>query len=289
MIPDKAPAGDALFASHPRSYQRNRYVYPVLSRRSGGISIGINLNLDKICNFDCVYCQVDRGQPGEKAFVDLAILEGELEAMVAAVTEGAVFAGPPFRNAPAELRQLRDIAFSGDGEPTTFVNFDEIVGVSAKVRQRHALDGVKLVLITNASMFHRPAVRRGLSILDAHGGEVWAKLDAGTAAYYTRVARSAIPFSRILDNLRAAARERPLVIQTLLMRLAGEPPPDAEIAAYADRLAEITAAGGTVKLVQLHSVARPPAEAFVSALTRAELTAIAERVRRRTGLGVAVY
>ena len=48
------------FAAHPRTYHENKFVYPVLSRRSGGISIGVNLNPDKICNFDCIYCQVDR-------------------------------------------------------------------------------------------------------------------------------------------------------------------------------------------------------------------------------------
>ena len=37
---------------HPREYANFTYAYPVLSRRSGGVSIGVNLNPDKICNFD---------------------------------------------------------------------------------------------------------------------------------------------------------------------------------------------------------------------------------------------
>jgi wyosine [tRNA(Phe)-imidazoG37] synthetase (radical SAM superfamily) len=145
------------------------------------------------------------------------------------------------------------------------------------------------VLITNASMFHRPRVRRGLKILDANGGEIWAKLDVGTEAYYRRIIRSSIPLARILDNLREAARVRPIVIQSLFLRLEGQPPPPEEQDAYCDRLNEITASGGRIKLVQVHTVARPPAERFVSSLSNAEVDALAERVRRRTGLEVAAY
>ena len=57
-------------------------------------------------------------------------------------------------------------------------------------RQERRLDQLKLVLITNASMFHREAVARALEVLDANNGEIWAKLDAGTEAYYQQVARS---------------------------------------------------------------------------------------------------
>ena len=61
------PAAASLFQDHPRSFEANRYVYPVLSRRAGGISIGVNLNVDKVCNFHCVYCQVSRGGARRKA------------------------------------------------------------------------------------------------------------------------------------------------------------------------------------------------------------------------------
>ena len=276
------------FASHPRSFERNHYVYPVLSRRSGGISIGVNLNVDKVCNFDCVYCQVDRSEQGEKEFVELPRLVEELEAMLELVVSGRVYEEPRFATIPPPLRRLNDIALSGDGEPTTYRNFDLIAEACAAVRRRGPAD-LKLVLITNASMFHRPRVRRGLEILDANQGEIWAKLDVGTEAYYRRIIRSSIPLSRILENLRDAAQVRPIVIQSLFLRLEGQPPSPEEQDAYCDRLNEITASGGRIKLVQVHTVARPPAERFVAALSNAEVDALADRVRRRTGLEVAVY
>jgi wyosine [tRNA(Phe)-imidazoG37] synthetase (radical SAM superfamily) len=208
---------------------------------------------------------------------------------LALVTSGRLFEHGKFASTPPDLRRLNDIAFSGDGEPTTYRNFDELVQRCAEIKQRLAPPGVKMVLITNASMFHRPAVERGLAILDAHQGEIWAKLEAGTQEYYRLVERTTIPFRRILDNITAAARVRPLVIQALFMRIAGDPPPPAELAAFCDRLNDITAAGGALSLIQLYTVARPPAESYVSPLTDAELAELAQLVQARTGLQTATF
>jgi wyosine [tRNA(Phe)-imidazoG37] synthetase (radical SAM superfamily) len=273
-----------LYSDHGRTYRENKFVYPVLSRRSAGISIGVNLNPDKVCNFDCIYCQVDRRSEAETQFVETDRLLAELDAMFRFVVSGEIFQDAKFADVPAPLRRLNDVAFSGDGEPTTYRNFDEIIAAAAALKTRHGLDSVKMVLITNASMFHRPAVERGLAILDAHNGEIWAKLETGTEEYYQLVERTKVPFRRVLDNIASAAQRRPLVIQSLFMRIKGDPPPSAEIAAFSDRLNEITAAGGAIKLVQVYTVARQPAESFVAALTHAEVDAIVETVRQRTGL-----
>lgn len=278
-----------LFTAHPRGFEANRYVYPVVSRRSGGVSIGVNLNPDKVCNFDCIYCQVNRVEPGETRFVDLPGLVAELDATLELVQSGRLFEHPRFAATPLPLRRLNDIAFSGDGEPTTHKNFDEVVAACAEVKRRRGADQVKLVLITNASMFHRPAVERGLALLDALQGEIWAKLEAGTDAYFQLVERTSIPFRQVLDNITAAARRRPLVIQALFMRIHGQPPPTAEQEAFCDRLREIVAAGGQLKLVQIYTVARRPAEDFVAPLARGEVDALAALVRARTGLPTAAF
>jgi wyosine [tRNA(Phe)-imidazoG37] synthetase (radical SAM superfamily) len=278
-----------LHALHARTFETNKFVYPVLSRRSRGISVGVNLNPDKVCNFDCIYCQVDRTRQSETRFVEIEQLLSELDATLELVTSGAIFQTEKFRGTPAELRRLNDIAFSGDGEPTTYRNFDEIIAACAGVKHRRALDSVKLVLITNASMFHRPHVERGLAILDANQGEIWAKLEAGTDEYYQLVERTPIPFSQILENVTSAARLRPLVIQSLFMRIAGEPPTAAERAAFCQRLVDISAAGGQLKLVQIYTVARQPAESYVAPLTNSEVDAIARLVADRTGIETAAF
>jgi wyosine [tRNA(Phe)-imidazoG37] synthetase (radical SAM superfamily) len=273
-----------LIRQHAREFGRNRFVYPVLSRRSRGLSVGVNLNPDKVCNFDCIYCQVDRTSTSETQFVEMPALLDELDQMLDVVTSGELFEEPPFSDVPQDLRRLNDIAFSGDGEPTTYRNFDEIVAQCAGVKRARGLDSVKLVLITNASMFQRAHVRRGLEVLDANQGEIWAKLDAGTEGYFQLVDRTSISFQQILANITHAARKWPLVIQALFMRIHGQSPPPEEIAAFCERLGEIVAQGGVIKLVQVYTIARPPTESFVTPLTDQEVNAIVDQVRTRTGL-----
>ena len=148
----------------------------------------------------------------------------ELDTTLRLVASGEIYESEKFCETPDELRRLNDIAFSGDGEPTTYRNFDQLMTDCAELKRRHDLGDVKMVLITNASMLHRPHVRRGLAVLDANQGEIWAKLEAGTEAYYQLVDRTPIPFEKILDNITAAACVRPLVIQALFMRIHDEPP-----------------------------------------------------------------
>ncbi|QDT21281.1 radical SAM protein [Gimesia chilikensis] len=278
-----------LHSQHQRTYHENKFVYPVLSRRSKGISIGVNLNPDKICNFDCIYCQVDRREESETRFVGFDQLLQELDHMLKFVLSGEIYQDEKFQSVPQELRRLNDIAFSGDGEPTTYKNFDQIVAAVADLKRKHGANDVKLVLISNASMFHRPGTQAALKIFDENQGEVWAKLDAGTEEYFKLIDRTKIRFSQILENITAAAKQRPIVIQSLFMLVNEEPPSDAEIDAYCARLNEFVAAGGQIKLVQVYTIARSTAEAYVTSLKSGQVDEIARKVREATGLTTEVY
>lgn len=279
----------SLHLQHERRFANNRFVYPVISRRSRGLSIGVNLNPDKVCNFACIYCQVDRTVAGDTRFVELDRLVAELDETLALAASGRLFETDKFRSVPQELRRLNDIAFSGDGEPTTHRNFDEIIAACAEVKRRHGLNDVKMVLITNASRFHRPHVQCGLEILDRNQGEIWAKLDAGTEEYFRLVDRSPVPLARVLENIAQAACVRPLVIQSLWMRIRGKPPPDEEIHAFCRRLCDITASGGRLSLIQVYTIARQPAESYVAPLSDDEVDRIAAAVIRETGLPAAAF
>ncbi|MEC8240619.1 MAG: radical SAM protein, partial [Planctomycetota bacterium] len=276
-----------LFQQHSRNFEQNRFVYPVISRRSGGVSIGVNLNPDKVCNFDCIYCQVDRTRQSETRFVETDALLTELRGVLELVVSGDLFELQRFSETPPSMRRLNDIAFSGDGEPTTFRNFDEIIQACAEVRQDVGATESKMVLITNASMFHRPHVQNGLEILDRNCGEIWAKLDAGTEEYFQIIDRTKFTLKHVMGNLVLAAKLRPIVIQSLWMRVDDEPPTIDELEAYSDRLNEIVSAGGVIKLVQIYTVARQPAESYVSPLTNDEVDFWVNEVRRRTRLNVA--
>jgi wyosine [tRNA(Phe)-imidazoG37] synthetase (radical SAM superfamily) len=274
---------------HRRDFADNLYVYAVVSRRSKGVSIGINLNPDKVCNFDCVYCQVDRRTPPVVRVVEVPRLLAELEDMLDRVQSGELFEMDRFHETPPGFRRLNDIAFSGDGEPTTCPEFLPIVQAIAELKKTRGLDAVKLVLITNATRLHHPPVAESLKVLDENNGEIWAKLEAGTDAYYHEIERTTIPLSRVLENITTAAIARPVVIQAMFLKLHGEPPSRPELEAFCDRLNDIIAAGGKFKLVQVYTVAREPAERWVSALGNKEVDAIVEMVRKRTGLLVEPY
>ncbi len=277
------------YRQHGRNWRRNAYVYPVVSRRSGGLSIGINLNPDKACNFDCVYCQVDRRVPPTVRKVDLDIVREELQHLLATAVDGSLFRESPFDCLPADQRVVRDIAFSGDGEPTTYPKFAEAVQLAADVKAAFKLEETRIVLLTDACYLNRPAVTPGLETLARNNGEIWAKLDAGTEAYYQQINRPNYPLSHVLENIEFAAKQWPVVIQSLWMRVDGAPPPDDEVRAFADRLNEMRAAGGQFKLVQVYTIARDTAESFVTALDRTELIHVAEIVRNETRLPIELY
>jgi wyosine [tRNA(Phe)-imidazoG37] synthetase (radical SAM superfamily) len=279
-----------LFTQHSRSWRQNRYVYPVISRRSKGLSIGANLNPDMVCNFDCVYCSVDRTVPPTVREVDLGVLREELDHLIGLASSGELFREAPFDQTPEHLRRINDVAFSGDGEPTSFQQFGEACRIAVELLEKHGRAGdVKIVVITNATLFHQRRVQEALAYLDEHNGEIWAKLDAGTEAYYRRIERTSIPLGRVLENIRAAGRVRPIVIQSMFLRFEGEGPGEAEIGEYVERLRELMAGGCRIKLVQVYTVARGTAVAACAPVPAAELDAISERVRRGTGLEVETY
>jgi wyosine [tRNA(Phe)-imidazoG37] synthetase (radical SAM superfamily) len=265
--------------TRPRALRTNLYVYAVLSRRAEGVSIGVNLSPHKGCNFDCSYCQVDRRTPATVKTVDLAILRDEIRDAFDAAKSGDLFVDQRFAGTPKSMLVLADVAFAGDGEPTNEPWFADAARVVAEERTRAGLTSLPFRIITNATVFHQPKVAETLRFLDAHGLDVWAKLDAGTEAYYLFVDRTRVPFRRVLDNLLLCAKERPTTIQSLFARHHGEPPSDAEIAAWAERLRELRAGGATIPWVQVHTVSRPPAESWVQPLTMDELEKIAAAAR----------
>lgn len=264
---------------HRRVWLDFDYCYPVISRRSRGLSLGVNLNPDKVCNFGCVYCEVDRRTPPKRRDIDLDQLEREMEVLLGLGASGRIYDFPPFSATPEEQRRLNDIAFSGDGEPTTAPEFLPAVERLAQLKWRLGLHEVKLVLITDASRLQAREVVQAMDVLAANQGEVWAKLDAGTEAHYQAVARTLVPFERILQNLEVTARLRPLTLQSLFLEWQGQGPSTEEVAAYCGRIQQILRMGGRIQAIQLYTVARPTPEPAARPLTAAALDAVAAQVK----------
>ncbi|HEX5802987.1 MAG TPA: radical SAM protein [Azospira sp.] len=272
---------------HRRDYAGFRYVYPVVSRRARGVSVGINLNPNNACNWACVYCQVPDLQRGGPPPIDLAQLERELETLLDDIVHGDFM----LREVAEEARTLMDIAFSGNGEPTSAAEFPQAVDRALRVIDELALPpAVKLRLITNGSLLHRPAVQEGIRRIGGQGGEppergtaagrgeVWFKIDRATAAGIEAVNRIAFTPDKARSNLLRCADLAPTWIQTCWFAVDGRPPDEAEQQAYLELLDSVRT---KIKGVHLYGLARPslqPDSARLGRLSADQLAAFAARI-----------
>lgn len=271
-------------SNHDRDLAGLTYVYPVLSRRAGGVSVGINLNPNNACNWHCAYCQVPGLVRGKAPVIDLAVLEAELSGFLSALVRGDWLAV----NAPEGMRQIRDIAFSGNGEPTSAEAFTAAIDVVVRLRAAFGLDDVPLCLITNGSLMAQARVQAGLDRLAAAGGEVWFKVDAGEAAAIERINGVSLDPQALSRHLSICAAHCPTWVQTCMFRWDGEVPSAAFIDAYLEVL--LGACPERLQGVLLYGIARPSMQveaSHLSPLSAVELEQIADRIKQK-GLTVRV-
>ncbi|HAV63084.1 MAG TPA: radical SAM protein [Verrucomicrobiales bacterium] len=272
----------------PRIFLGFQHVYLVISPRARGLSLGINFNPDKSCNFDCVYCEVNRDRRLPRCELDIPAMTGELEQMLHLVQGGGLEELAPFDALPPSLTVLRHVAISGDGEPTTCPAFLQAVQGIHHLRASARSGFFRLVLITNASGLDRPGVLAGLQLFTPHD-EIWAKLDVGTQAAMDEVNRAEVPLEKILDNILLVARQRPVIIQSLFTSVGGKRLSAAEINAYANRLRDLKQQGARIPLVQVYSASRPTSSDRCHHLGLSELSQIARAVRSISGLHAEVF
>lgn len=270
---------------HNRFQEGFEYVYPVVSRRAGGLSLGINLNTNNACNWRCIYCQVPDLIRGAPPPVDLEALEEELSVFLSQILSGSYLED----QVPKGQRRLNDIAFSGNGEPTSAPNFADAVKTIHGVRVRaNVPEVVKTVLITNGSLMHQHKVMKGVRDLAGINGEVWFKIDRATVEGAQLINDTKINKSRIMSNLEASAKACPTWIQTCLFKLDGLHPADSDLDAYVQLIGEAVARGIPFKGILLYGLARQshqPESARLSKLDDGWLNAFAHRLRE---LGVTV-
>lgn len=251
-----------------------RYVYPVVSRRAGGVSIGINLNPNNACNWACVYCQVPSLTRGGPVPIELDLLEHELRTLLDNIVLGDFMV----HQVPPEARRLMDIAFSGNGEPTSTPEFPDVVALVLRVMASYPLGGVKLRLITNGSLISRRHVQAGVALIGKADGEVWFKLDAADAANIARVNRVKLSPDAVLNRLRSCSQLAPTWVQTCVFAMDGKAPDDIQVTAYLAALAEVR---NDIRGVLLYGLARPSMQAAaprLSALAPSWLDHLAERI-----------
>ncbi len=213
---------------------RNHIFGPVPSRRFGR-SLGIDCNAPKTCTLDCVFCQL-----------------GPTNHLTTAPQEPV-----PVQDLLQEIKDWLDsdgqadvLTFSGSGEPTLHPGLGEIIeGI-------RSLCSMKILLLTNGTLLHRPAVRAAARKADM----VKYSLSAWDQASFERINRPhpEITFEILLQGLKAFRPEfsGQLFQETFVIQGVNDTPAAMErIAAYARIIRP--------DRVQLNTAVRPPAQSWV--------------------------
>ena len=257
------------WADHNRRFAGFNFAYPVISRRAKGLSVGINCTPNGVCSFNCVYCQVCKNSEKEKIkFPSTDEILLELKKLLSIYRETKL--AEHFPGIEEKDRMLKDIALSGDGEPTFYPYFAELCEALQKI-QNECPENPKLTLITNATQICEERIISGLEFLTSQNGEIWGKLDAGTDEFLQFIDRpqKKINIASIENNLKFAVSKFPLRIQTMLCEEQGQIPSKAEIESYTQIVRRIYEANPQNLLsIQLYSVVRQTADNSVKSLPR---------------------
>jgi wyosine [tRNA(Phe)-imidazoG37] synthetase (radical SAM superfamily) len=273
----------------PRDFLDNRFVYMVISPRARGLTLGVNMNPDKWCNFDCQYCEVNRATPSAQSTLDVGAMAAELHRTLTHIQQGRLREHPQYHFLSDELLQLRHVALSGDGEPTLSPHFAEAVDAVVHVRALGGFPFFKIVLLTNGTGLDQLQIQESLKRF-TKSDEIWVKLDGGTQEYLDKVCRlKHVTLGKILSNILHLARQRPVVIQSLFPAINGEEPSAEDIEQYAHRLKELKSDGAQIPLVQIYSANRPMSHAECGHLPLKTLSHIAQVVRQVSGLRAEVF
>jgi wyosine [tRNA(Phe)-imidazoG37] synthetase (radical SAM superfamily) len=273
---DQSTDAQLAVTDHNRDFTGMRYVYPVISRRAGGVSVGINLNPNNACNWRCVYCQVPELQRGDAPPLEMALLRAELDGFLRDLLEGDFM----LRHVPEETRRIVDVALAGNGEPTSAKEFPDVISLIGEVLREYGLDQqLVLRLITNGSRVMRATVQEGLRRMGARHGEIWFKVDAGSPTARQHINDIAMKTDAVIRNLRTAASLCPTWVQTCAFGWGDRVPLAEDLPSYL----ELLRAAGPERLqgVHLYSLARPSLQPEATALRRlsvAELEAIAKPI-----------
>ncbi len=252
--------------NHDRDKAGLSYVYPVLSRRSGGLSIGINLNTNNACNWQCIYCQVPDLVRGSAPAVNFEKFEDEFRYFLKDVIHGDFYER---ESVPDEDRVIRDIAISGNGEPTTAKDFEHVVDVINTVISEYDINRkAKIVLITNGSMMNKQAVQSGIRKITESGGEVWFKVDSVTPAGIDRINIVKGSVDSTLKKLTISCELCPTWIQTCFFALDKNSPTEKETNAYLNFLNTIKSENISIEGVLLYGIARPSMQPGADKLSR---------------------
>jgi wyosine [tRNA(Phe)-imidazoG37] synthetase (radical SAM superfamily) len=225
---------------------------PVNSRRLG-LSLGIDLVPAKICNFDCIYCEVGvtTGLTAKRReYTPTSEIIAELEEFFAGLdSESAGW--PDF------------VTLTSSGEPTLHTGIGEVIRYV-----KRQLD-IPVAVLTNGALLSDSQVRIDLLAADI----VVPSLDAARSTTLAAINRPALECAdpeKIIEGLVCFAEEFGGEIWLEILLVAGVNDSDKDIAALVAAVERIRP-----DRVQLNTVVRPPAESWARSLPESRMNEIA--------------
>ncbi|MDD1622227.1 MAG: radical SAM protein [Methylococcaceae bacterium] len=254
--------------NHDRDIAGLKYIYPVMSRRAGGLSIGINFNPNNACNWRCIYCQVPDLQRGNAPEMDFGLLADELHFFLDYVQHGDFFTR---FNITQEQRVIKDLAISGNGEPTSLKDFDKAIRLIGEIATGEGVFPTsKFVLISNGSLIHQSTVQAGLSELARYNGELWFKLDSASEQGRKLINNTGQSQKKLLEHLKIAADLCLTKMQTCMLHYQ-QAWSDSEKQAYLRLLTELRDRQIKVQKIMLYSIARQSFQPEAESLQKANI------------------
>ncbi|KAF3981869.1 MAG: radical SAM protein [Methylococcales symbiont of Hymedesmia sp. n. MRB-2018] len=267
-------------ADHSRDIAGLKYIYPVLSRRAGGLSIGINFNPNNACNWRCVYCQVPNLIRGSAPEMNFKLLEEEFRFFLDRVLKGSFY--EQF-SVPEKQRVIKDIAISGNGEPTSLNGFDKAIELIGQIAlEQGVLPSSDFVLISNGSLMHHSQVQQGLKVLNHYNGQVWFKLDSATQEGRNKINDSRQSNKKMVDNLSRCSAVCDTRVQTCMLDFLSYEEMLKEKEAYVALLQKIRQRVKKVDKIMLYTIARPPLQPEAGEITKTaykQMNLFADRLR----------
>ena len=247
--------------NHDRNIFQGKYIYPVVSRRAGGLSLGINLNTNNACNWQCIYCEIPNLIRGKPEAIDLLKLENELDYWLDEIINKS------FLDQYTDKKtEFKDIAFSGNGEPTASKEFGAVTKIIIKKISKFNLGHkIKIRLITNGSYISDPKIQKALASIKKFNPEVWFKIDHVRPEEVMAINQINLSTKNLKKNLEACLNKCPTIIQTCLFRIDKKLPKQGALGAYINFLKPYEK---KIKGIHLYSLARPSEQSSKDKLTR---------------------
>tara|TARA_Y100000022_G_scaffold200740_1_gene218210 strand:+ start:4451 stop:5341 length:891 start_codon:yes stop_codon:yes gene_type:complete len=233
---------------HDRNIFDSKYVYPVVSRRAGGLSLGVNLNTNNACNWQCIYCEIPNLTRGGPEPIKVELLKDELNLWIDQIINSNFLK----ENTPPGTT-FADVALSGNGEPTAAPEFLDVLEIIiASLKEYKLIDKIPVRLITNGSFISKK--KECLKVFNRYHGEVWFKIDAADEGSIKLINQVNLDPNSMINKLKTCAEACQTVIQTCLLKINHQVPTNDFLKKYSSLIKPYEK---LIKKIDLYSLARP--------------------------------